>query len=115
MQYLRKRGYRILGRNIRTRSGEIDILACKAGEVMVVEVKTRRHVETSLGHLYESVCARKLARVHKAAEEHFMEAFGGMDFPWQIDVAFVLIPPYSAVASVHYLENALSFEHLDEA
>ncbi len=40
--YLRKHGYRILGRNIRTRTGEIDIVALepKGKAIVVVEVKS---------------------------------------------------------------------------
>lgn len=37
---LRARGYRLLGRRLRTRSGEIDILALHADELVAVEVKT---------------------------------------------------------------------------
>lgn len=40
-QYLVKQGYRILERNYRTRSGEIDLIALHQGMVVFVEVKTR--------------------------------------------------------------------------
>ena len=41
-RYLRRRGYRIMARNIRTGEGEIDILASKGGLLIVVEVRLRR-------------------------------------------------------------------------
>ena len=43
-RYLRRRGYRVLGRNIQTDAGEAD-LVCEAPDrqtIVIVEVKTRR-------------------------------------------------------------------------
>ncbi|NPA32508.1 MAG: hypothetical protein GXO04_02650 [Aquificae bacterium] len=39
VDYLKGKGYEILGRNLRTRFGEIDILAKRKGKFVVVEVK----------------------------------------------------------------------------
>ena len=36
-----RRGYEIVSRNVRCRSGEIDIVASEGGELVFVEVKTR--------------------------------------------------------------------------
>jgi putative endonuclease len=41
--YLRRAGYRILARNLRTRTGEIDLLVRRGRVLIAVEVKTRRH------------------------------------------------------------------------
>ena len=40
--YLEQHGYRILERQYRCKLGEIDIIAEQAGEIIFVEVKTRR-------------------------------------------------------------------------
>ena len=40
--YLRRRGYRILGRNVRSSSGELDLVADDQGVLVFVEVKGRR-------------------------------------------------------------------------
>ncbi|NGZ25846.1 MAG: YraN family protein [Magnetococcales bacterium] len=40
--YLVKRGYTILGRNVRLRMGELDIVALHQGELVFCEVKARR-------------------------------------------------------------------------
>jgi putative endonuclease len=37
---LRRRGYRVLGRNLRTPAGELDVLAEERGLLVLVEVKT---------------------------------------------------------------------------
>lgn len=39
--FLKQRGYRILARNWRTRSGEVDIIARDEGTLVFVEVKAR--------------------------------------------------------------------------
>ncbi len=58
-------GYIIVARNYRCRDGEIDIIAMATdGTTVFVEVKTRRG--TCFGGA-ESVTARKLARMRKAA------------------------------------------------
>ena len=41
-QYLRKQGYRILDRNVRTSNGELDIVASVANTVVFIEVKARQ-------------------------------------------------------------------------
>ena len=69
-RYLERRGYRIVERRYRCRAGEIDLVAHEAGEVVFVEVKTRRG-DTCGGPL-EAVTRRKqnrlvlLARIYLA-------------------------------------------------
>lgn len=41
-EYLRKQGYVLIGRNIRTRCGELDIIMKDKGVLVAIEVKTRR-------------------------------------------------------------------------
>lgn len=43
--YLRNLGYRILERNYRCRLGEVDLIIEKKGEILFVEVKTRRSID----------------------------------------------------------------------
>jgi putative endonuclease len=40
--HLKRRGYAVLARNVRTRAGEIDLIACAMGVIVFAEVKTRR-------------------------------------------------------------------------
>lgn len=60
-RHLRSCGYRILDRNWRTHSGEIDIVAARGGDLVVVEVKTRRG--EWFGHPFAAVHARKRDRL----------------------------------------------------
>ena len=62
--YLIRLGYDIAARNYRTRQGEIDIIAAQDGEIVFVEVKTRRSLRCGLGA--EAVTWRK--------QQHLMAA-----------------------------------------
>jgi putative endonuclease len=57
VEALRAAGYRIVDRNVRLRRGELDVIAEEAGDLVFVEVKTRR--STTYGTPAESVGARK--------------------------------------------------------
>jgi putative endonuclease len=59
--WLMLKGYRILGFRLRTRAGEIDILALKAGVLAVVEVKRRPSAEAGLEALKPAQHERLLA------------------------------------------------------
>lgn len=65
VEHLTGLGYRILDRNWRCRQGELDIVAARAGELVAVEVKTRR--SDRFGHPFEAVDARKRARLWRLA------------------------------------------------
>lgn len=59
-------GYRILDRNFRAASGEIDLVAEEGGVVCFVEVKGRRGV--GFGSPAEAVTVEKRRRIFRAAE-----------------------------------------------
>ncbi len=63
--YLKDKGYKILFRNYTCRTGEIDILALKRGELHFVEVKLRS--TRSLALPAESVSQSKIRRILSAA------------------------------------------------
>lgn len=65
-RFLRDKGYTITASNVRSRFGEIDIIACDKRYMVFVEVKTRR--EDSLYAPREAVTAAKQKRIiHTAA------------------------------------------------
>jgi putative endonuclease len=62
--FLMAKGYRILGRRVRTHAGEIDLIAqTPAGIVCFIEVKARRAYDAAV----ESLGARQQARIARAA------------------------------------------------
>ena len=65
--YLRQRGFRILGRNVRSPLGELDLVADDQGVLVFVEVKRRR--TGAFGGAIEAIDARKRAKlIHLAAQ-----------------------------------------------
>jgi len=60
---LQLKGYRILGRRVRTPMGEIDILASKNDVLAVVEVKARPTIREAM----DSIPARQRTRLARAA------------------------------------------------
>ena len=65
-KYLRGKGYTIVERNFRCRSGEIDIIARRGGIIAFVEVKLRR--DADFAEAREFVTAAKQRRVILTAE-----------------------------------------------
>jgi putative endonuclease len=58
------KGYRILGRRVKTRAGEIDIIAVRGKRLVFVEVKRRLTRDDSEG----AVSVRQAARIRRAAD-----------------------------------------------
>ena len=67
-RYLKKKGYRIVDRNYRSRLGEIDIIAEEGGCLVFVEVKTRAGM--GFGTPFESVTLQKQQQLSKVALEY---------------------------------------------
>jgi len=100
--WLARKGLRILTRNYRCRGGEVDIVAEDHGELVFVEVRTRR-----LGGLVgpeESVTHRKQQRLVCAAE-HYLQAAAAADRPWRIDLVAIEV---SLHGQVHRVEHHCS-------
>ncbi len=66
-RYLRRHGYRLLGRNLRVAGGEIDLLAAHEGWLVIVEVRSYRRGEGRPPR--ESLSRDKQRRLRRLAEE----------------------------------------------
>ena len=66
--YLRRKGYCLLDRNVRTRRGEIDLVARRGDELVFVEVKSWRRVP--LEGLEHAVDRRKQQRILSVARTY---------------------------------------------
>lgn len=71
-RFLKKSGYRILDKNYRTRSGEIDLVAEKGEFLVFVEVKKRSG--DAFGSAFEAVTREKQVKIVKAAK-HYLFRF----------------------------------------
>lgn len=65
MAWLRRRGYRILARNVTTRAGEIDVVAEQGEALCFVEVKARANAV--YGPAIEAVPPSKQRKIARAA------------------------------------------------
>ncbi len=83
---LLRRGYCILERNFRCRHGEIDLVAEHEGELVFVEVKTRRG--TAFGRPEEAVTFRKQQKILEVAS-YYLDAHNCSQRAWRIDVVAV--------------------------
>lgn len=57
-RYLRRKGYRLLDRNVRLGRGEIDLIVHKADLLVFVEVKSHRTRESAILAVHADKCAR---------------------------------------------------------
>lgn len=65
IQFLKKKGYRIIKRNYKTSVGEIDIIARDGNTIVFVEVKTR--TDDSFGYPFEAVNKKKRQKLKNLA------------------------------------------------
>lgn len=97
--WLAARGYEILARNVRTRFGELDLVARQGDLVVFVEVKTRS--SAAFGHPVEAVAGRKQARLAGLAAA-FLRAQGLDGAPIRFDVVAVRPGPVGRPVVEHY-------------
>jgi putative endonuclease len=83
--YLTEKGYRILERNYRKKTGEIDLIAKSPGEdeIIFIEVKTRK--TGTYGRPEEAVDQRKLKKIEKTAL-FWLNENRKIDVLWRIDI-----------------------------
>ncbi|WP_375387521.1 YraN family protein [uncultured Amnibacterium sp.] len=91
--YLTSLGYRILDRNWRCPTGEIDIVAMDRGELVVVEVKTRSTL--AYGDPLEAVTDAKLTRLCVLAGAWRRAHRGVRANGTRIDLVGVLLPRHA--------------------
>lgn len=101
VKFLVQRGCEIVGQNVRTPYGEIDIIAKQGDIILFVEVKTR--TSNTMGLPEESITARKREHMVACAEHYAAEyEIDG----WQIDVISIEGKP-GMKPIITYFENAL--------
>lgn len=107
--YLRRKGYRILGRNYRSKIGELDLIAAKNQTLVFVEVKTR--TGRTVGEPYEAVDNRKRQKLLKLADGYL--AFGGIANlravfeDTRIDVISILMSKEGRIRNLEHIRDAV--------
>ncbi|MDQ0113059.1 YraN family protein [Paenibacillus harenae] len=102
---LESESYRIIERNWRCRSGEIDIIAEHGGRTVFIEVRTRRPGAGRYGTAAESVDTRKQMQVRSTALV-YMRSAGLLDSPVRFDVIAVAIRADGSIVERKHYEGA---------
>jgi len=85
--FLKKKGYKIIQRNYRQKTGEIDIIARQDEWLVFIEVKARKSVR--FGQPFESVTQTKQAQIGRVALD-YMTRNKLLDQPVRFDVISIL-------------------------
>jgi putative endonuclease len=101
--YLTEAGFRVIGRNWRTRWCEIDIIATKGPVLHIIEVKYRK--STRYGYAAEYISRDKSARLTRAAlswtQAHHYNG------PYQIDV--ISVEGSADNPTIQHLQNVIFY------
>ena len=103
--YLEEKGYRILEAGFRCALGEIDLVAEEGGELVFVEVKTRR--DTAFGYPEEQLPFSKRKRLGRLAQWYLKYRIR-KEVPARFDVVSLLMTNGGKVVGVDLIQNAFS-------
>jgi putative endonuclease len=82
--YLQVRGLKILGRNLRCKAGELDLVCLDDGVLAIVEVRQRE--STQFGGALASVTGAKQRKIIRAAKFFMQRELHWRDLPVRFDV-----------------------------
>jgi len=102
LKYLMKNGLELISRNYRTPDGEIDLVMFLHGQLIFVEVKTRKDSEYSLPE--EAVTDEKIDHL-AAAAEWFLHNNPMYEDNWRIDVISIIGTPGCIEPQIEWFEN----------
>src|SRR3989338_1942380 len=104
LEFLKRKGYKVLETNFRTPFGELDLVARKKDFTVFVEIKTR--TTSSLGPPYLSVTRMKQAHLIKNAL-CYLKRYGLVDSNWRIDIVSVKLNCEYEAEDIEIIENAV--------
>ena len=102
-QFLIEKGYSVLDRNWRTKTGEIDIIAVKDDLIVFVEVKTLPNGTPEL--LQTELNQRKLQRIVKTSKRFLLNHRQYSNSYVRYDVIVIDMP---GMPDVYHIENAFT-------
>ena len=103
VDYLNQNNVKIIGRNIRTNHGEIDILGQKDGILIFFEVKTRRTED--FGNPEDAVNYTKREHMRNSALE-FIQSNQELEMDWRIDVIAIYVGKKNKL-QIRWFKNAI--------
>ena len=104
-RFLARCGYAILDKNVRTRAGEIDLVAKEGKTLVFVEVKTRKDLAGDPPQA--AVNTRKQNRLGKLAHG-YLKLRRLREMPCRFDVVAVIVNEEGGVKAIRHIPNAFS-------
>ncbi|MNW43686.1 hypothetical protein D3C74_208950 [compost metagenome] len=103
--YLIQQGYKVLERNWRCRSGEIDIVAETDHTVVIVEVRSRGKNSFTFGSPLESITSRKIKQVRDTAVV-YLHRISKSNARIRFDVIGIVMNPDESVNTLDHIIDA---------
>jgi putative endonuclease len=106
-EYLRRRGFALVDKNVARKTGELDVIMRKADTLYFVEVKTIRCIEfpdpktLDAYDPADNLHVYKIRKVARTAEWYVMQY--GWEGDWQVDGVLVWLRESDGLARVRYL------------
>ena len=104
-RFLARCGYAILDKNVRTRAGEIDLVAKEGKTLVFVEVKTRREEDSPEA----SVTPQKQRRLGRLAQ-HYLKWKRLGEVRCRFDVVAVTLDAQERVKAIRHLPGAFDVD-----
>lgn len=102
--FLRKKGYKIVVRNFRTRNGEIDIIATYRKTLIFIEVKTR--LTSEFGTPFDAITPWKMQALIRTAE-FFKATHTNLPSLMRIDAVGITLEADGSVSNIEHMENIM--------
>ncbi len=103
--HLEQNGYRVIARNVRTRHGEIDIIAEDNDGLAFVEVKARR--TRKYGAPEEALTPRKQLKLVQLADSFIAANEMFAEKAWRIDVVAIELDKTGKLIRLEVIKNAV--------
>ena len=102
-KYLRQKHYKIVEKNFRCKSGELDIIAKEKNVVVFVEVRTK--TSTRYGPAYNSVTYSKQKQVKRVAQ-FYISKYNLVNTQFRFDVIGITLTPQTGEYHLDHIQNA---------
>lgn len=102
-RFLKRLGYKIVARGVRSQWGELDLVAVDRRTIVFVEVKTRQSHDA--GHPVEAVDRVKQQRITRLALA-FLKRRDLLEYPARFDVVAVTWPPTARRPTIEHFPSA---------
>ena len=100
-KFLKRLGYRILKKNYRCQTGEIDLVAVDGDTLVFVEVKTRRNDDAAFPEA--AVNSHKRRQITRAAKT-FIAQNHAQHFPARFDILAIVVPEKGKPQVEHFID-----------